>query len=451
MSVWPILGEISLSLLIVFFLAFSLFSLLERELRAFGISSIFFLLLLFTNIGLFFLEEPLRSWTFGSAFALVFLFVLFTMFPPLKKHLTAIVGEQKRVDERDVIFARFEYQEGTEIFEDYYKRKPEYKRIDDEIREIPDILSPFHTKRNLWNFSLAAAEFDFLEHQLNQVSGSVRDIKLTSSAYENTQKIKSIIGYLGSDVCGICSLNQVYLYSNVGRGPEPHGSAIDLKHKFAIVFAVEMDLKMVRVAPHAPVIVETAKRYVEAARISIILAHLIRRLGYPARTHIAGSNYQAVLPPLGWEAGIGELGRLGILITYKYGPRARLGLVTTDLPLIPDRPKAFGVQDFCQKCQKCARNCPAQAIDYGEKVEENGVLKWVLKREECYRFWRKVGTDCALCIFVCPYSKPHNFFHRVIRKMTERSSAAQTLSVWGDDFFYGSSPRHHGSLFDFRA
>ena len=444
MSIWFILGEISLASLIVFFLVFSLSSLLEKEMRAFGVSSILFLLLLLTNIGLFFLEGSLKSWVFGSAFFLVFLFVFFVLFPPLKKQSTAVVSEQRRVDERDVIFSRFDYQEGTGIFRDYYRRRPDYKRIDDEIREFPDILSPLHTRKESWLFSLAAAEFDYLEHQLNQVSGAVGDMKLTSSAHKNTRKIKSVLEYLGSDVCGVCSLNQAYVYSHVGRGPESYGSAIDLKHKYAIVFALEMDLEMVRMAPQAPVIVETAKKYVEAARISIILAHLIRRLGYPARAHIAGSNYQALLPPLGQEAGIGELGRLGILVTYKYGPRARLGLVTTDLPLIPEKSKEFGVQNFCQKCQKCARNCPAQAIPYGEKVEENGVLKWVLKREECYRFWRKVGTDCALCIFVCPYSKPHNFFHNVIRKMTERSEAAQTLSVWADDFFYGRSPRHHG-------
>lgn len=441
MHVWIILGEIFLASLILFFLVFSLFSLVEKEIRAFGISAAFFVLLLLGNIGLFFLKDPLKNWSFGGAFVLIFTALLLLLFPPLKKQFTAVVGEQKRIDERDIIFARFDYKEETEAFQDYYRRRPEYKKIDDEIRKIPDILSSFHIQKDPWHFSLAAAEFDFLEHQLTQVTGNVEEGSWGSSPSENSHRIKNVIKYLGSDACGICSLNQAYVYSHVGRGPEPYGSQIDLKHKYAIVFAVEMDLEMISSAPHAPVIVETAKKYVEGARISIILAGLIRRLGYSARAHIAGSNYQAVLPPLGWEAGIGELGRLGILITHRYGPRARLGLVTTDLPLIPDKPKALGVQNFCMKCQKCARNCPAQAIPYREKAEENGVLKWILKREECYRFWRKVGTDCALCISVCPYSKPSNLFHNFIRKMTERFSVAQTISVWGDDLFYGRSSR----------
>ncbi len=45
------------------------------------------------------------------------------------------MGEQNKIDERDVIFARFEYREGTEIYEEYYERRPEYKKIDYEIKE----------------------------------------------------------------------------------------------------------------------------------------------------------------------------------------------------------------------------------------------------------------------------------------------------------------------------
>lgn len=449
MMIWSILGEISFGFLILFFLLFAVYSLIEAERRAFWRSSLIFLILLINNVILLFIGEPWRSWLFGGVFVLFVLFILLLVFYPLKRQTVDIVGTQKKIDERDVIFARFDYQEGSEIFNEYYNKRPEFKAIDQKIRKLPDILSPAHLKKNPWLFSLAAAEFHFLEHQVTRVSGQPKTDKLESSSFENTRRIKAIIDYLGSDVCGICALDQAYVYSHVGRGPEPSGQEIKNDHTYAIVFALEMDLGMVHSAPEVPVVVETGKKYVEGARISIIVADLIRRLGYSAQAHIAGSNYQAILPPLGWNAGIGELGRLGILITHKYGPRARLGLVTTDLPLDPDRPWASGIQDFCQKCQKCARNCPSQAIPRGDKVEENGVLKWTLNREECYRYWRKVGTDCALCIYVCPYSKADNLIHNLIRKMIERSAFGQTLSVWGDDLFYGRIPLRHKSPLDF--
>ena len=440
MNIYILVGGVSLVILICFCFLFALYSLLEKEKRALWRSSIVLFVLIIIGLIFSHIEPPLKDWLFGIIFILLFLDLVILLFSPLKRKSTEIVGKQKKVDERDIIFARFEYEEGTNIYEEYYSRRPEYKKIDDEIRKIPDILSPPHLEKNPLLSALASAEFDFLEHQITQVSGKENREKSQLSPSENTRIIKEIIKYLGSGLCGISSLDQAYVYSHVGRGPEQYGEEINLEHKYAIAFALEMDLGMVAAAPKEPVIVETGKKYVEAAKISVIVADFIRRLGYPARAHIAGSNYQAMLPPLAWLAGLGELGRLGILITSKYGPRARLGLITTDLPLVVDKSKKFGIQNFCQKCQKCARHCPAQAIPYGEKTEENGVMKWVLNREECYRFWRKAGTDCAVCIYVCPYSKSDNAFHRFIRKMTENSSAAQSFSIWADDLFYGRTP-----------
>jgi ferredoxin len=441
MNGWTVLGEFSFLILISFFLVFSLYNLVEREKKAFWRSALFLAGLVFVNFGLRLVEAPLQNWLFGAVFTLFTFVLILLLVPSLKKRTVEIVGEPQKIDERDVIFARFDLAEGTESFEGYYERKPEYKKIDDEIRKIPDILASSHFDKNPELFSLAAVEFDFLEQQLTQVRGEVFERMTRSSPAENTRLVKKIIKYLGGDICGVCLLDQAYVYSHVGRGPEPYGQKINVNHKYAIAFALEMDLGMIASAPRVPVIVETGRKYVEAAKISITVASLIRRLGFPARAHIAGSNYQVMLPPFGWKGGLGELGRLGILITEKYGPRVRLGLITTDFPLIPDAPRSLGIQEFCRKCQKCARNCPAQAIPYGDKSEENGVLKWVLNREECYRFWRKAGTDCAVCISVCPFSKPDNSFHSLIRRVAERSSFAQSFSIRADDFFYGRSPR----------
>jgi ferredoxin len=449
MIIGIIAGEVFLFLMILFFAWFAITSLMEKERSAFGRSFLF--LLAFIAMGACFLlfSSPLKTWLFGFIAVLVGIFFLWLLLSPTPNKSLEVMGEQKKIDERDVIFARFDHEEGSPIIQNYYKRRPEFASIDREIRELPDLLTSAHLEKDPVLFSFADSEFDFLEQLLTLVQGRKSPGRVKLSEKQNTQIVKSLIKYLGSDLCGVCPLDQAYVYSHVGRGPEVYGKEIKLDHKYAIVFAVEMDVALVSSAPKAPVIVETAKKYVEAAKISIISANFIRRLGYPARAHIAGSNYQCVLPPLGWEAGLGELGRLGILITTKYGPRVRLGLITTDLPLIPDEKKISGIQDFCEKCQKCARNCPAQAISYGDKKEDNGSLRWILNREECYRYWRKAGTDCAVCISVCPYSKPHNAFHDFIRKLASTSSSAQTLSVWGDDLFYGRIPSRRKSPLSF--
>jgi len=194
---------------------------------------------------------------------------------------------------------------------------------------------------------------------------------------------------------------------------------------------------MVEQAPDIAITEEAARKYLDAANISISLARNIRSMGYPARAHISDSNYQIMLPPVAVDAGLGEVSRMGYLIAKKFGPRVRLGGVTTDLPLIVDKPIVFGVQDFCEVCKKCSENCPSKAIPYNDKTIVRGVEKWELNIEQCLRYWRLVGTDCGLCMKICPYSHPPTFVHNIVRKGIEKSAVARRLSIWGDDLFYG--------------
>jgi epoxyqueuosine reductase QueG len=101
--------------------------------------------------------------------------------------------------------------------------------------------------------------------------------------------------------------------------------------------------------------------------------------------------------------GFGELGRHGSLINEKYGASFRPGFVTTDLPLVEDEPRKFGVQDFCMNCNVCQLNCPGDAIpkDY---VVTQGVKRWLIDLEKCYPYSRLRDEYCHLCVDVCPYN-----------------------------------------------
>ena len=113
--------------------------------------------------------------------------------------------------------------------------------------------------------------------------------------------------------------------------------------------------------------------YSASGFIACILADYIRRLGYPARAHHA-RNYQVVLPPILLWAGLGEMSRIGDCVLHPFlGPRFKAAVVTTDLPLLPDKPIDFGLQDFCSKCKKCARECPSGASDR----RRQGDVQWL--------------------------------------------------------------------------
>ena len=124
------------------------------------------------------------------------------------------------------------------------------------------------------------------------------------------------------------------------------------------------------------------------------------------------------------DAGLGEMGRNGILITDKYGPRVRLCKVFTDLPLVHDKPVDLGVQAFCEVCGKCATHCPSQALKHGERTAEHNnisnnvnLLKWQVDAEHCIQWWTKNRSHCTNCIRICPFNKKDTLFHRFVKAL----------------------------------
>ena len=207
---------------------------------------------------------------------------------------------------------------------------------------------------------------------------------------------------------------------------------------------------MIRHAPDSATTTETALKYFEVGKVAMLVARYINLLGYEARAHVDG-NYRVICGPIAVDAGLGEMGRLGLLMTPQFGPRLRLSVVTTDLPLTQDQPIHFGVQHFCDVCRKCASNCPSQAIATGNKAVYRGVEKWQSDQERCYRFWRVQGSDCSICIKVCPYSHPSTPLHNLVRWAIRHNRLARRVALWGDDLFYGRRPAERFELPNWHA
>jgi reductive dehalogenase len=181
--------------------------------------------------------------------------------------------------------------------------------------------------------------------------------------------------------------------------------------------------------------------YSTSGFIACVMADYIRRLGYPAKAHYGAFNYDLVVPPILLWAGLGEFSRMGECVVHPFlGPRFKAAVVTTDLPLLPDKPIDFGLQDFCSKCKKCARECPTQAISYEEKIMYNGYERWPVDVRKCtsMRVGNKHGASCGTCMTVCPWNKPYTPFHRTVGWMMRHSGVARSLAIRGDDLLgYG--------------
>ena len=408
----------------------------EKKLRAALIATA--MLIVFTAgwFGFFFFKS-LPAISMVSSIAIVWLLAA-VFFAPLGKRRVLQVGEiTSKVDERDTAFAREEYLPGTDKHTQYYAAHPEHKDIDDKIRTLPLLLEEGGRYYDAAVSEEVKSIFKTIRMMTTKVDGDVNPARKPAEAEAITAHIKRMMVILGADDVGIPRLNPMFVYSHVGRGPEKWGQPIENKHKFAIAFVIEMDYDRVETAPRLPAVLESAENYLKAAQISVSVARYIRALGYPARAHISDSNYQIMLPPVARDAGLGELGRHGYLISPRFGSRIRLGAVTTDIPLIPGRPISFGVRDFCDKCLKCAVNCPPSAIEKGTSTNVRGAHKWPLDVMKCLHYWRVAGTDCGLCMKVCPFSHPPTLVHNLVRMGIKRSAIARSVSVWGDDLLYG--------------
>lgn len=345
-----------------------------------------------------------------------------------------------RIDERDIMFSRRLLQPGTDRFTTYYECHPDKKILDDQFRAQPGLLSPDAIHAHPLAFAAANASFDTVEAfhpMLERRTTLAQPVAVDPEAA--TRFIKHWARKLGAVSVGITRLRDYHLYSHIGRGAA-YGQPVTLDHTFAIAVTVEMDKATLDHAPLSPTVMESAQQYLNAGAIAVQLSECIQNLGYPARAHIDG-NYRVVCPLVARDAGLGEIGRMGLMMTPELGPRVRIAVVTTDLPLIADqRQPDPTMHDFCLKCRKCADICPSQAISFDPPTEIEGVQRWQIDSEACFTFWCTVGTDCARCVRVCPYSHPDNLLHNLVRFGLKRSATFRRAAVVMDDVFYGRKP-----------
>lgn len=400
---------------------------------------------------LFFLLDPILVFAFiyfEYAYKTEILSVILAMYGGLALFLLIPKGKRRdfqnpkptyRIDERDIMFSRAELIEGTDRFQTYYERNPQKKILDDAFRKNPGLLSSNASLANELAFAAAEASFETIGALKQEVDGKVAESITLVNPEEISSYIKNWAKKLGAVDCGITPLQDYHLYAVGGRA-ERYDKIYEKKHAFAIAFTVEMDHRMMQSAPKASAIMESAQQYLESGRIAVQVAHFIRRLGYEARAHIDG-NYEVVCPLVARDAGLGEIGRMGLLMTPQLGPRVRISVVTTNLPLLVDAPtNDFPVIDFCTRCKKCADACPSQAISFGNQKETNGVLRWQINQEACFTYWTFIGTDCGRCVSVCPYSHPNNLLHNMVRRGIRNSSAFRSIAVELDDLIYKRKP-----------
>ena len=359
----------------------------------------------------------------------------------LEKPRYTVIDDIRPFDERDNVQARNTLEPGSQEYTEFYHRHPEWEKKDQEIRELPGMSGV----GNPLDLPFLGQQMENLIRYGSVVDGPVSPHRQALSPERAVEKIKGFARHLGAYLVRIGPLNPAYVYTHIGKTwhdpARRYGDPIHLGHKNAISIAVGINPDLIKTGPVLSEVIEIMRVYVHAATIAVTVAGYIRALGYSARAHII-SNYQVLCVPLAIDAGMGELGRHGLMITKELGSCLKLATVTTDLPLIHDLPVDIGVGEFCQDCKICAESCPSSAVPYGKKKVVRGVEKWCISPEACFTVWNETGTDCGVCVASCPWSKPRTWFHNVARELATRKFKAGLWMSRGEKLVYGKFRPH---------
>jgi len=327
----------------------------------------------------------------------------------------------QRFEQKDDVFRRSWWDERirnekTERFYNTYREPLENWRNADGFSQ-----KDYALRNAAWHVSDVFTELKVEDDRREGFSDTFsiyQDIASEKQAFNSlgaaAQEIKRVSKAFGADMVGIAEYDERWTYANKfsDMSSTERPSEVPEGTTHVVVIAQAMDYDLIRTVPSALSGAATGLGYSQDAMVVLSIAQYIRNLGYGA---VASMNDTSLAIPTAIQAGLGEYGRNGLLITQDFGPRVRLGKIFTNLPMTPDKPVSFGVKEFCNDCRRCADGCPVKAIPQDDAIVDGynqsnikHVRKWTVDGEKCFSYWTAQNSDCSICIRVCPYNKDYS-------------------------------------------
>jgi len=209
-----------------------------------------------------------------------------------------------------------------------------------------------------------------------------------------TDLIKNKARELGFLEVGITNFDHRYTFSS------KKDAATYYPH--IICLAYEQDFEPTQTIPSVDAEIVHSSTYRTEGAAALELGNFIRALGYHAQVTGSGDSPGPYIPMF-VEAGLGQLGACGYLLTPHEGSRCRLVSVTTDANVTHDKPVDYGIHAFCQVCQVCVNRCPGRAL-MRDKIWWRGLEKNKLYFKRCRPVMARY-LGCGICMKTCPIQK----------------------------------------------
>jgi formate hydrogenlyase subunit 6/NADH:ubiquinone oxidoreductase subunit I len=258
-----------------------------------------------------------------------------------------------------------------------------------------------HGKLQLWFYARTSNQGEALAEARRERQRAIDEPLAPISAEASVRssalwsdEVKRVARAAGADDIGITEMLPEYVFE---------GHAVPTQ-RWMIVIAVAQDHDAMMTAPSARSLVEVTRQYARGTRTAKAVANWIRGEGYDALPYGGPMAGSFLLIPPAILAGLGELGKHGSMIHRTLGSNFRLACVLTDTPLVHDRPDEFGASDFCTSCRVCADACPPDAIAAEQRLVR-GEMRWYVDFDKCLPYFNE-NLSCAICLAVCPFSRP---------------------------------------------
>ena len=239
-------------------------------------------------------------------------------------------------------------------------------------------------------------EHDRLNTPIVAAAKNTGDIEPTAEPVEGkdvTEAIRLKAREMGFGEVGFTQLDRRYIFKFKRDW---------VKFPHAICLAWEQDYEPTQTAPSIEAEGPHHGVYRTMGAVALDLADYIRGLGYYAQVHSPNDNSGAYIPMF-VQAGLGQLGANGQLLSPHFGSRARIMILSTDAQVTYDEPVDYGIHAFCTICQVCVNRCPGRAL-MRDKVWWRGVEKHKLIYRRCRPVMARY-EGCAVCMKVCPVQR----------------------------------------------
>ncbi|MCL2156744.1 MAG: metalloregulator ArsR/SmtB family transcription factor [Methanobrevibacter sp.] len=136
--------------------------------------------------------------------------------------------------------------------------------------------------------------------------------------------------------------------------------------------------------------------YEKFGNISYELSDILRKEGFASQV-AHPKEALTDLSKLGQEAGLGYIGKSGLLISPELGPRLKVSAILTTAENLPfsEKNSHEWIKSYCKRCSKCIKKCPEDALS----EKEDKLAKAELFDAKCIG----CSLGCTYCIESCPF------------------------------------------------